>query len=114
MAEKIKIFCKYQKKAAELRREARSLARNMDEVEAAGISQKPCPRCGGEIFIFFFSSERTRVAKFISLDERYKGEADDFFRKRRMENPVLLQCKQCGGIGNKWEEIKNEEEEVKK
>ena len=90
-----------------VRKEAKEFAKYWGEIEAVGISRRPCPRCGGEVYVFFLSTDKIPISKIISMDEWFFGEADDFFKQERLLNPVLLSCSDeiCGMIGHNWEEL---------
>ena len=105
----MKVVCHDLEKAGLLKEEANELAKYWGGIDTAGISSRPCPQCGDEVHVFVLSYEKVPVANFVSISERYSGEADDFFVKERIEHPFVLFCHSCGICGQSWEEMEGGE-----
>ena len=105
----LKVVCNDEKKSRMLRREAKKLSGDHGGIDIAGISTRPCPSCGGEVHVFILSYDKIPVSKYVSMDEKYKGEADDFFRKQRLDYPCMLLCSSCNATGKTWGDMLEEE-----
>lgn len=104
--EGIIIYCQDPKKAEALQKEAGDFVRYHGVIDAVGVSRRPCPECESEIHVFFLSQDSAPVADFVSLEERYEREADEFFARQRIENPHILSCSGCGATGNNWKKLR--------